>query len=83
MHRIGGLEKEDVTGNVSYDPQNHQKMVNLRAQKVANVAVPELNMGQLLQLVRARYLVDAQGINKVQGKPFTVGELVEGIERYL
>ena len=151
MHRIGGLEKEDVTGNVSYDPQNHQKMVNLRAQKVANVAkligpaqvegpeqgkvlvlswggtygacatavkrlqeqghavahchlrwlnpfptnlgdvlaryehvvVPELNMGQLLLLVRGRYLVDAKGINKVQGKPFTVGELVEGIERYL
>jgi len=38
MHRIGGLEKADVTGNVSYDPDNHQHMVNLRAQKVANIA---------------------------------------------
>ncbi len=38
MHRIGGLEKQDVTGNVSYDPQNHQHMVDTRAQKVANVA---------------------------------------------
>lgn len=37
-HRIGGIEKEDITGNISYDPINHQKMVNLRAQKVANVA---------------------------------------------
>ncbi|MEC8306050.1 MAG: 2-oxoglutarate ferredoxin oxidoreductase subunit alpha, partial [Planctomycetota bacterium] len=38
MHRIGGLEKEDGTGNVSYDPDNHQHMTNTRAQKVANVA---------------------------------------------
>jgi 2-oxoglutarate ferredoxin oxidoreductase subunit alpha len=38
MHRVGGLEKEDGSGNVSYDPQNHQKMVNTRAQKVRNVA---------------------------------------------
>ena len=38
MHRIGGLEKQDVTGNVSYDPDNHQHMMNIRAQKVANVA---------------------------------------------
>jgi len=37
-HRIGGLEKEDETGNVSYDPINHEKMVNIRAQKVANTA---------------------------------------------
>lgn len=37
-HRIGGLEKEDGTGNVSYDPNNHEKMVNIRAQKVANTA---------------------------------------------
>lgn len=37
QHRIGGLEKEDITGNVCYDPDNHQKMINLRAQKVANV----------------------------------------------
>ena len=38
MHRVGGLEKEDITGNVSYDPANHQHMVELRAQKVANIA---------------------------------------------
>ena len=38
MHRIGGLEKQDVTGNVSYDPENHQHMTNTRAQKVANIA---------------------------------------------
>ncbi len=38
MHRVGGLEKQDGTGNVSYDADNHQKMVNIRAQKVANVA---------------------------------------------
>jgi 2-oxoglutarate ferredoxin oxidoreductase subunit alpha len=37
-HRIGGLEKEDGTGNVSYDPNNHQRMTNIRAQKVENVA---------------------------------------------
>jgi len=37
MHRIGGLEKEDITGNVSYDPENHQYMINLRAQKVGNI----------------------------------------------
>ncbi len=37
-HRVGGIEKEDVTGNVSYDPDNHQHMVNVRANKVANVA---------------------------------------------
>src|SRR5439155_18650163 len=37
-HRIGGLEKEDVTGNVSYDPANHQHMVKTRAQKIANIA---------------------------------------------
>ena len=38
MHRVGGIEKEDGTGNISYDPENHQKMVNIRAQKVANAA---------------------------------------------
>lgn len=54
-HRIGGLEKQDLTGNVSYDPQNHEKMVHLRAEKVARVAnyIPELELigkgdGQLL-----------------------------------
>ena len=38
MHRIGGLEKQDVTGNVNYEPDNHQHMINTRAKKVENVA---------------------------------------------
>ena len=37
-HRIGGLEKEDGSGNVSYDPDNHEQMVHLRAEKVARIA---------------------------------------------
>jgi 2-oxoglutarate ferredoxin oxidoreductase subunit alpha len=147
MHRVGGLEKEDGTGNISYDPENHQKMVNIRAQKVENAAkllppqqvvgpesgellvlswggtygscltavqraqrdgrsvshahvrymnplpsnlgeilsrfdkvlMPELNLGQFRMLVRSKYLVDAIGLNKVKGKPFTVGEVYEKI----
>ena len=45
-HRIGGIEKEDVTGNVSYDPQNHEKMVHLRAEKVARIAndIPQVQV---------------------------------------
>jgi 2-oxoglutarate ferredoxin oxidoreductase subunit alpha len=150
-HRIGGLEKQDGTGNVSYDPMNHQHMTDIRAQKVENVAndiplqevsgdshgdvlviswggtygscttavrrlqalgksvshahlrylnpfprnlgelisnfktilVPELNMGQLRSLLRAKYLVDAVGLNKVQGKPFSVGEIVDRLEELL
>ena len=150
-HRIGGLEKEDVTGNVSYDPENHEKMVRLRAEKIARIAddippvrvmgkdtgrllvvgwgstfgaiasaveelqakgqpvssihlrylnpfpanlgdvlkrfdkvlVPELNLGQLRTLIRARYLVDAIGLNKVQGKPFRVSEITKAIEGIL
>jgi 2-oxoglutarate ferredoxin oxidoreductase subunit alpha len=146
-HRIGGLEKEDITGNISYDPQNHQHMVNVRAQKVANIAkiippvevfgsprgellvlgwggtygslysateraramgydvshahlqflnpfpsnlgevvrsfkkvlIPELNGGQLRKLIRAEFLVDAIGFDKVQGKPFLIAEVVEKI----
>jgi 2-oxoglutarate ferredoxin oxidoreductase subunit alpha len=151
MHRIGGLEKQDITGNVNYEPENHQHMVNLRARKVANIAkdiplqeiegppsgellviswggtygacatavkkvyahggsvahahlrylnpfpsnlgdiirrfkhvlVPELNRGQLRMLVRSEFLVDAVGLNKVQGKPFAVREVVEKIEELL
>lgn len=151
MHRVGGLEKQDGTGNVSYDPQNHEHMIHTRAKKVANVAnsipplkvngpdqgdllvlswggtygactsavqecrtlgmsvahvhlrhlnplpndlgdilrrygkvlVPELNMGQLSMIVRSRYLVDAHGYNKVQGKPFTTEELVRKIKSML
>ncbi len=150
-HRIGGLEKQDITGNVSYDPANHQHMVNTRAKKVENIAddippqkldgpasgdllvlswggtygacatavhnvqaqgrsvthchlrylnplpkdlgnilsrfkqvlIPELNLGQLKTVIRAKYLVDAIGLNKVQGKPFSVAEIVEKIESLL
>ena len=150
-HRIGGLEKQDITGNVSYDPANHQHMINLRAEKVARIAndlppqkldgpasgdllliswggtygacatachnvqakgksvthchlrwlnplpkdlgdilkrfkhvlIPELNLGQLRTIIRSKYLVDAIGLNKVQGKPFSVGEVVDKIESVL
>jgi 2-oxoglutarate ferredoxin oxidoreductase subunit alpha len=150
-HRIGGLEKQDITGNVSYDPANHQHMINTRAAKVANIAkelppqkidgpasgdllvvswggtygacatavhnvqakgkavshvhlrylnplpkdlrdilkrfkkvlIPELNLGQLRTIIRANYLIDAIGLNKVQGKPFSVGEVVEKMEALL
>lgn len=150
-HRIGGLEKEDVTGNVSYDSANHEHMVKTRAQKIANIAneipeltvngptegdllvigwggtygstltavqraqrkghkvaqahlrylnpmpkntadvlkrykkvlVPELNSGQLRFLLRSQFLVDAVGLNKVQGKPFLVSEIEQKIEQML
>jgi 2-oxoglutarate ferredoxin oxidoreductase subunit alpha len=150
-HRIGGLAKEDGTGNVSYDPENNEKMMRLRAEKVARVAmdvpptevrgdpsgkllvigwgstygalveaverlraqgksvshvhlryvsplpsdlkniiprfekvlVAELNMGQLVKILRAEYLVDAKGFNKVQGQPFKVGELMEKMNEFL
>ena len=150
-HRIGGLEKSDVTGHVSYDPDNHEKMVEIRAEKVARIAndlppteifgaqegdilllgwggtfgalrtaaenyvteglpighvhlrhlnpfpndladilkrfkkilIPELNSGQLLQIIRATYLIDAIGLNKVQGQPFHVFELHAKIDEIL
>ena len=150
-HRVGGLEKQDVTGNVSYDPDNHQHMTDVRQQKVDNIAddipeqavvgpengellvvswggtfgacttavercqreglsvahahlrylnpfprnlgdllsryqrilVPELNMGQLRAILRAKFLVDAEGLNKVQGKPFAVTEIVDKIKTLL
>ncbi len=146
-HRIGGLEKADITGNVSYDAENHDRMVRYRAEKVARIAddipdlevigepdgellvlgwgstygailtavqraqakglsvscahlrylnpfpsnlgdvlsrfekvlVPELNLGQLLMLVRARYLVDAVGLNKVTGRPFLIREIEQKV----
>jgi 2-oxoglutarate ferredoxin oxidoreductase subunit alpha len=142
-HRIGGLEKQDKTGNVNYEPLNHEKMIRLRAAKVeamvqdvpdvvpegepegdllvvswgstygairavlknarihgvrighvhlrymnplpANlgevigryrkVLVPEMNMGQLAHVLRAKYLVDAISYSKIQGKPFKVTEI--------
>jgi 2-oxoglutarate ferredoxin oxidoreductase subunit alpha len=49
--------------------------------KFPRVIVPELNLGQLLMVIRAKFLVDARGLNKVQGKPFKVSELVEAIEQ--
>ena len=146
-HRIGGLEKEAITGNVSYDPANHQLMTDTRAWKVANIAndipdievngdtdadllvlgwgssfgsiragarrarlegrkvatahlhylnplprnlgevlntykkvlIPELNTGQLLKVIRAEFLLDVTGLNKVAGEPFKVAEIAEKI----
>jgi 2-oxoglutarate/2-oxoacid ferredoxin oxidoreductase subunit alpha len=143
-HRIGGLEKQNETGNVSYDPVNHEVMIGLRSAKVKKIEdsiplarldsgsdkakllvlgwgstygsiktavkellnegydvahvhlrhvnpfpknlgqllhnyeqilIPEMNCGQLLQLIRAKYLVPALGYSKVQGMPFTTAEL--------
>jgi 2-oxoglutarate/2-oxoacid ferredoxin oxidoreductase subunit alpha len=150
-HRIGGLEKQDVTGNINYEPLNHEKMVRLRAAKVEAIAqdipdivpagdpdgdllivawgsthgsitaavnsqrelgyrighahlrhlnpfprnlgdvlkryekvlVPELNMGQLLWLLRAKFLVDAIGLNKIQGRPFKQSELEQKISELI
>jgi 2-oxoglutarate/2-oxoacid ferredoxin oxidoreductase subunit alpha len=148
-HRIGGLEKADRTGNISYDPENHDLMTRLRAQKVAGIAsdipelevddpggdakvlvlgwggtfgpiaagvrrarkngrpvahahlrylnpfprntgevlrryekvlIPEMNLGQLLKLVRAEFLVDAVGYNRVRGVPLRASEVAEAIE---
>ncbi len=148
-HRIGGIEKSHISGNINYDAENHDFMCRTRAAKIqrmtadvplakvegdenaeillvgwgstygsiraareeaqnrglkvghvhvrslnpfpANfgkllagrkrVLVPELNLGQLLFLIRSKFLVDARGVNKVQGKPFKVNELVEVIEQ--
>lgn len=150
-HRIGGLEKQDTTGNVNYEPLNHERMVRMRAAKVEGIAqdipdvvpagdpegdllivawgstygpvtaalkaqrtnghrighvhlrylnplpknlgqvlrryrkilVPEMNMGQLLLLLRAKYLADAQGFNKIQGRPFKQAEIEAKIEEVL
>ncbi len=150
-HRIGGIEKQDITGNISYDPDNHERMVRLRAAKVNKIAqdippleihgerkgkvllvgwggtygsitaavqnlqkagksvssvhlrhlnplppdlgdimsgfehvlVPELNMGQLLKVLRAKYLVPATGLNKIKGQPFKVAEIEAGVEALL
>src|SRR6202790_2678670 len=147
-HRVGGLEKQDVTGNVNYEPLNHEKMVRMRAAKVeaigqdvpdvvpagdpdgdlliigwgstygsitaalktqraagrrighvhlrylnplprnlgdvmerySKVLVPEMNMGQLSLILRAKYLVDVEGYNKIQGQPFKQAELEAKIE---
>lgn len=148
-HRIGGLEKEIDTGNVSYDPENHEKMVKIRQAKVDKIAediplqdinngdeegevlvlswgstygviknavkeckedglsvghvhlryinplpknlgelikgfkkviVPEMNNGQLVKIIRDKFLVDAKAINKIKGIPFSTAEIVSAIK---
>ncbi len=147
-HRIGGLEKEDISGNVSYDPDNHEKMVKIREAKVEKIAdfiplqtvdsgnesgkllvlgwgstygsiksavtelieegldvahahltyikpfprnlgellrrfdhvlIPEINNGQLIKLIRDKYLIDAKGYNKIKGTPITKNELKQAV----
>ena len=147
-HRLGGLEKQDRTGNVSYDPDNHQHMVKIRAEKVERVAqdipptdiygdesgdllvigwgstrgsieaaveraqakglkvssihlryihpfpsdlpeifgrfnkyvVPELNNGQLVKILRDKFLLPFEPFTKIQGQPFKATEILEQIE---
>ena len=152
VHRIGGLEREDLTGNISYDAANHERMTHLRQDKVAGIAkdipplavddpdgdagvlvlgwgsslgtiraaarrvratgrkvatahlrhlnpfpanteevvraypkllIPEMNLGQLALLIRARFLVDARSHSKVQGVPISADELEQAIVRLL
>ena len=150
-HRIGGIEKADRTGNISYDPDNHDHMVRTRAEKVRRVAqeipptavngsesgdvlvvgwggtygaitaaveeaqaegkavasvhlrylnplppdlgqilrqyrrvlVPEINSGQLVRVLRAEYLVDAVGFNRVRGLPLASQEIYDAITQLL
>jgi 2-oxoglutarate ferredoxin oxidoreductase subunit alpha len=150
-HRVGGIEKQDVTGNISYDPLNHEHMVRTRAEKVEGIAqdipevvpdgdpsgdllivawgstagpitaavntqrekgqrighvhlrylnplprnlgdvlkrykkvlVPEMNLGQLVMILRAKFLVDAESYGKIQGKPFKQSEIEAKIEELL
>jgi 2-oxoglutarate/2-oxoacid ferredoxin oxidoreductase subunit alpha len=150
-HRIGGIEKQHITGNVNYDPENHHLMVKLRQEKIdravndvplvevmgektgkvlvlgwgstygsissavekmqregksvsaahlrhlnpfprnlgevlagfETVIVPEMNLGQLCTMIRARYLVDAVPFSKVKGRPFQIREIVRKVEEYL
>ena len=151
-HRVGGIEKENETGNISYDPDNHEFMVKTRQEKVDNIAnyiplqtidngkekgkllilgwgstygsiktavkeaiaegydvshahvrylnpfpknlgevlknydkvlIPEINNGQLIKIIRDKYLIDAQGLNKIKGMPFTSIEIKEKIAEML
>jgi 2-oxoglutarate/2-oxoacid ferredoxin oxidoreductase subunit alpha len=150
-HRVGGIEKQHITGNVNYDPENHHFMVKLRQEKVdravadvppvevmgaptgkvlvlgwgstygsitsavekmqregksvssahlrhlnpfprnlgevlagfETVIVPEMNLGQLCTMIRAKYLVDAVAFSKVKGRPFQIREIVRKVEEYL
>lgn len=150
-HRIGGIEKQHLTGNVNYDPENHHFMVRLRQEKVDRAAqdiplievfgpstgkvlvlgwgstygsitsavekmqregrsvsaahlrylnpfpsnlgeimagfdtviVPEMNLGQLSTMIRAKFLIDAVAFPKVKGRPFQIREIVAKVEEYL
>jgi 2-oxoglutarate ferredoxin oxidoreductase subunit alpha len=151
-HRIGGLEKENITGNINYSPENHEFMVRLRAKKIAgiaddipeleifgdqdggdllvlgwgstygairaavekkraqgvsvsqahlrylnplprntaevlrkfkHVAIPEMNTGQLVKIIRSEFLIDAKGWNKIQGLPFFAAEIEARIDQTL
>ncbi len=150
-HRIGGIEKQHITGNVNYDPENHHLMVRLRQEKVdramadippieifgaktgkvlvlgwgstygsitsavekmqgegksvssthlrhlnpfpknlgevlagfETVIIPEMNLGQLCTMIRAKYLIDAVAFSKVKGRPFQIREIVGKVEEYL
>lgn len=151
-HRIGGLEKEEETGNVSYDPHNHQKMVDIREEKIQSIVdnipeqdidsgpnsgplavlswgstygtiksalntlrlegvdaahihirylkplpknlpellnrfdkfiIPENNSGQLLKYLRQSFDIDAEGLNKVEGRPFTEAEIKNRVRKLI
>lgn len=151
-HRVGGIEKENETGNISYDPENHELMVKLRQAKVdkiadyiplqtidngkekgkllilgwgstygsiktavrdailegydvshahvkylnplpknlgdllknyENVLIPEMNNGQLIKVIRDKFLIDAKGLNKIKGMPFSSEEIREKIKEML
>ena len=150
-HRVGGIEKQHITGNVNYDPENHHFMVKLRQEKIdravadvppvevmgeptgkvlvlgwgstygsissavekmqregksvssahlrhlnpfprnlgevlagfETVIIPEMNLGQLCTMIRAKYLVDAVAFSKVKGRPFQIREIVRKVEEYL
>jgi len=150
-HRVGGLEKAENTGHVSYDPDNHHRMVELRQEKVnriqndiiqtevygdengdvlilswggtfgscrsaveslrdngksvshvhlrwisplpkdlgeiiikfKNVLVPEINMGQLIKIIRSEYLVDAKGLNQVNGRPISTTNIIETVKEII
>jgi 2-oxoglutarate ferredoxin oxidoreductase subunit alpha len=151
QHRVGGLEKAEDSGHVSYDPENHHRMVELRQEKVnriqndidptevygknngdmliiswggtygscrsavetlndekksvshvhlrwinplpkdlgeiiikfKNVLVPEINMGQLIKLIRSEYLVDAKGLNQVTGRPISASKIIETVKEII
>ncbi|GEO11696.1 2-oxoacid:acceptor oxidoreductase subunit alpha [Segetibacter aerophilus] len=151
-HRVGGIEKQNITGNVSYDPDNHQLMVKIREEKVEKIAqfipeqkldnglekgkvlilgwgstygaiksavnellaegyevahahlryvrpfpknlgdilknyehvlIPEINNGQLIKIIRDKFLIDAKGYNKIMGIPITKGEIIDEVKKII